>query len=85
MTLRLYFILFFFFSNGSQFFITCASATHLDGKHVVFGRVTDGMPLVRKIENLDINVQSKPLKDVRISMCGDFETLLMIEQKTIEG
>jgi peptidyl-prolyl isomerase H (cyclophilin H) len=41
-------------TNGSQFFITCSDEqSHLDGKHVVFGRVADSesMLTVRKIEN----------------------------------
>ena len=57
-------------SNGCQFFITCAKCDFLDGKHVVFGRVIDGLLVMRKIENVPTGPNNKPKIPVVVSQCG---------------
>lgn len=58
-------------TNGSQFFITFAPTNWLDNKHVVFGKVEDGYPICKKIENLPKGANDKPLKKVTIVDCGE--------------
>uniref|UniRef100_A0A1I7VE01 Peptidyl-prolyl cis-trans isomerase n=1 Tax=Loa loa TaxID=7209 RepID=A0A1I7VE01_LOALO len=54
-------------SNGSQFFITLKKTPWLDGRHVVFGKILDGMNVIRKMENTKtIKPSDKPVKDVVI-------------------
>jgi peptidyl-prolyl cis-trans isomerase B (cyclophilin B) len=54
-------------TNGSQFFIvTTAEAPWLDGKHTVFGKVTNGMETVDKIEGTETDARDKPTDDVKI-------------------
>merc|ERR1711894_315733 len=57
-------------TNGSQFFITTVKTSWLDGRHVVFGKVTAGVDVVRKIESTKTNSRDKPSKPVIIKKCG---------------
>jgi peptidyl-prolyl cis-trans isomerase B (cyclophilin B) len=54
-------------TNGSQFFVvTTEAAAWLDGKHTVFGRVTDGMDVVDAISALETDARDRPRTDVVI-------------------
>ncbi|KAM6499880.1 Cyclophilin-like domain containing protein [Amanita muscaria] len=58
-------------TNGCQFFVTTAKCDFLDGKHVVFGRVIDGMLSLRKIENVPTGPNNRPKLTVKIVECGE--------------
>ena len=57
-------------TNGSQFFITTVPTPWLDGKHVVFGQVVEGMDVVKKIETYGSSPMGQTSRKISIENCG---------------
>ncbi|KAJ7844375.1 cyclophilin-like domain-containing protein [Mycena olivaceomarginata] len=61
-------------TNSSQFFVTLRECPHLNGKHVVFGKVIRGYDeVVAKLGAVPVDEKSRPLSTVLISNCGELE------------
>lgn len=59
-------------TNGSQFFLTTIETDWLDGKHVVFGRVAEGMDVVKAIEALGTR-SGETQNNIEIADCGELK------------
>merc|ERR1712227_568307 len=69
-------------TNGSQFFITTVSTPHLDGRHVVFGTVLEGMKVARKIEALN---GTPPSRECKIEDAGEIPIDAPFKDATYRG
>jgi peptidyl-prolyl cis-trans isomerase B (cyclophilin B) len=74
-------------TNGSQFFICVKKTEWLDGRHVVFGVVLEGMDVVRKIEGVEKGAGDKPSKDVVIADSGSLpvDTPFSVAKEAVKG
>ncbi|KAF2454873.1 cyclophilin-like domain-containing protein [Lineolata rhizophorae] len=68
-------------TNGSQFFITTAITSWLDGRHVVFGEVLEGYDVVDAVQNVKKGGGDRPFKTVKIAKSGE----LPMESEDIVG
>ena len=53
-------------TNGSQFFITTVPTPHLDGRHTIFGEITEGQSVINAISRVETNARDAPLRPVTI-------------------
>jgi len=56
-------------TNGSQFYITLAPTPWLDGKHTIFGRVSEGIKTIARLGKARTDARDKPVEEVKIIRC----------------
>ncbi|KAL3424043.1 peptidyl-prolyl cis-trans isomerase-like 1 [Phlyctema vagabunda] len=57
-------------SNASQFFVTFGPVAHLDGKHTVFGAVTDGQAVLDRLEAVKTGELDRPVPEGSVKILG---------------
>ncbi|KAK3085515.1 hypothetical protein FSP39_004464 [Pinctada imbricata] len=74
-------------TNGSQFFITTVETGWLDGRHVVFGKVLEGMDVVRAVERTATDSMDRPINDAVITDSGilDVGAPFDVDKKPAQG
>lgn len=72
-------------TNGSQFFVTTVPTPHLDGKHVIFGKVLAGKSIVRAVENIKTGPNDSPVEPVVIADCGEYPLDAELPTKADDG
>ena len=58
-------------TNSSQFFFTLKALPHLDGKHVVFGEILEGMDIVEKMASIPTDTKQFPKESIVVENCGE--------------
>ncbi|KAI0833764.1 cyclophilin-like domain-containing protein [Trametes gibbosa] len=72
-------------TNNSQFFITLRECPHLNGKHVVFGRVIRGYDIVERMAKVPTDEKDRPATPIVISNCGELMLRAQVPQKKLEA
>ena len=72
-------------TNGSQFFITFTPTPHLDGKHVVFGRVERGAAIIDAMERTPTDERDKPRRQIKIAKSGQMRLKKEFADKSASG
>lgn len=57
-------------TNSSQFYVLLKDAAHLDGKHVVFGKIIQGMDFIHEIGNVETSINDEPIDPVLVARTG---------------
>lgn len=60
-------------TNGAQFFVLFKEAPWLDGRHVVFGKLSEGHNVLERLENVQTSRSDRPKKAVVVVDCGSID------------
>ena len=69
-------------TNGSQFFITFRATSHLNGRHVVFGKLVEGFEVLDRIEKVQTDSKDKPLVPITVTECGEIKEEIVQNSKS---